>query len=200
MQVPISLFPLSTYMSVALHHLVQWVDAGTVPPRADRMLVDRNVANDGSLMALDEFGNPRGGIRSPYVDVPVTKYGVPNEGAVPATPNTLPWVALRGDAGIDQLCRLTGYEIALSGAELKKLYGTRQRAVTKVQQRVDELSTAGLVVACLQGPDSRRCLGRELLAVVLCWPSGRRGLCASANCSIKDPSICLQFVYPCRHD
>ena len=140
---PISLFPLSTYMSVALHHLVQWVDAGTVPPRADRMLVDRNAANDGSLIALDEFGNPRGGIRSPYVDVPVTKYGVPNEGAVPATPNTVPWVALRGDAGIDQLCRLTGYQLALSSAELKKLYGSKAAYLTKVQQRVDELTRQG---------------------------------------------------------
>ena len=27
---PISLFPLSAYMSVALHHLVQWIDTGTV--------------------------------------------------------------------------------------------------------------------------------------------------------------------------
>ena len=140
---PTSMFPLSTYMSVALHHLVQWVDAGTVPPRADRMLVDRNVANDGSLMALDEFGNPRGGIRSPYVDVPATKYGVPNEGAVPATPNTVPWVALRGDAGIDQLCRLTGYQIALSNAELKKLYGSKAAYLAKVQQRVDELTRQG---------------------------------------------------------
>ena len=58
-------------MSVALHHLSQWVDKGTVPPRADRILVDRNAANDGSLMALDEHGNPKGGIRNPYVDVPV---------------------------------------------------------------------------------------------------------------------------------
>jgi hypothetical protein len=140
---PISLFPLSTYMSVALHHLVQWVDAGRVPPRADRILVDRNASNDGSLIALDEFGNPKGGIRSPYVDVPVAKYGVPNEGAVPATPNTVPWVALRGDAGIDQLCRLTGYQIALSNAELKKLYGTKAAYLTKVQQRVDELTRQG---------------------------------------------------------
>jgi hypothetical protein len=140
---PISLFPLSAYMSVALHHLVQWVDAGIVPPRADRMLVDRNTAIDGSLIALDEFGNPKGGIRSPYVDVPVTKYGVPNEGAVPATPDTAPWVALRGQAGIDQLCRLTGYQIALSNAELKKLYGTKAAYLTKVQQRVDELTRQG---------------------------------------------------------
>jgi hypothetical protein len=140
---PISLFPLSTYMSVALHHLVQWVDAGSVPPRAERILVDRNASNDGSLIALDEFGNPKGGIRSPYVDVPVAKYGVPNEGAVPATPNTVPWVALRGAAGIDQLCRLTGYQMALSNADLKKLYGTKGAYLTKVQQRVDELTRQG---------------------------------------------------------
>lgn len=93
---PISLFPMSTYMSVALHHLVQWVDKGTMPPRADRILMDRTTANDGSLMALDEAGNPRGGIRSPYVDVPAVRYGFPNEGTVPPTPNTVPWVARRG--------------------------------------------------------------------------------------------------------
>jgi hypothetical protein len=140
---PITMFPLSAYMSVALHHLVEWIDKGTVPPRADRILVDRNTANDGSLMALDEHGNPKGGIRSPYVDVPVVKYGVPNEGAVPATPNTVPWVALRGEAGIDQLCRLTGYQIAMTGPELKKLYGSKDQYVAKVRARVDELTKQG---------------------------------------------------------
>ena len=140
---PITMFPMSAYMSVALHHLVEWVDKGTVPPRADRMLVDRNTANDGSLMALDEHGNPKGGIRTPYVDVPVVRYGVPNEGAMPPTPNTVPWVALRGEAGIDQLCRLTGYEIAMTAPELKKLYGSKDQYVAKVRARVDELTRQG---------------------------------------------------------
>ena len=140
---PITLFPMSAYMSVALHHLVQWIDTGAVPPRADRMLVDRNTANDGSLVALDEFGNPKGGIRSPYVDVPVAKYGVPNEGAVPPTPNTVPWVALRGEAGINQLCGLTGYQVALPAAQLRALYGNTQSYVAKVRQRVDELTSQG---------------------------------------------------------
>jgi hypothetical protein len=140
---PVTRFPLSAYMSVALHHLVQWVDVGTVPPRADRMLLDRNIAQDGSLIALDEFGNPRGGIRNPYVDVPVAKYGVPNEGAVPPTPNTAPWVALRGEAGIDQLCRLTGYQLPLAPADLRKRYGSKAAYVAKVQQRLDELTRQG---------------------------------------------------------
>ena len=140
---PISRFPMSTYMAVALHHLVQWVDTGTAPPRADRILMDRITANDGSLMALDEAGNPRGGIRSPYVDVPVVRYGFPNEGAVPPTPNTVPWIALRGEVGIDQLCRLTGYEIAMSPDQLRALYGSKQNFLAKVRQRVDELTRQG---------------------------------------------------------
>jgi hypothetical protein len=140
---PISLFPMSTYMPVALHHLVQWVDKGIVPPRADRILVDRSAAHDGSLMALDELGNPKGGIRSPYVDVPVARYGFPNEGAVPPTPKTVPWVALRGEAGIDQLCRLTGYQIPLTAEQLKKLYTNKQNFIAKVRQQVDELTREG---------------------------------------------------------
>ena len=140
---PISLFPLGAYMSVALHHLVEWADKGTVPPRADRILVDRNTANDGSLIALDEFGNPRGGVRSPYVDVPSARYGFPSEGAVPPTPNTVPWIALRGEAGIDRLCGLTGYQIQLPDARLKQLYGDKATYLAKVRQRVDELTSEG---------------------------------------------------------
>jgi hypothetical protein len=140
---PISLFPMSAYMSVALHHLVEWVDKGTVPPRGDRILLDRNTAGDGSLMALDEAGNPRGGIRNPYVDVPTVRYGVPNEGAAAATPGAAPWVALRGEQGIDQLCRLTAYEIAFAPAQLKQLYGTKAAYVAKVRERVDELTRQG---------------------------------------------------------
>ena len=35
---PLSTFPVQAYMSVALDHLFKWVDKGTVPPRADRIL------------------------------------------------------------------------------------------------------------------------------------------------------------------
>jgi hypothetical protein len=140
---PITLWPMSTYMSVALHHLVEWVDKGTVPPHADRILVDRNATNDGSLIALDEHGNPKGGIRNPYVDVPVAKYGFPNEGAVPPTPNTVPWVSRRTAEGIDDLCHLTGYQMAMTAPELKKLYGSKEQYVAKVRERVDELTRQG---------------------------------------------------------
>jgi hypothetical protein len=140
---PISMFPLSAYMSVALHHLVEWVDKGTAPPRADRVLVDRNVTNDGSLMALDEYGNPKGGIRNPYVDVPVMRYAVRNAGASPPVPNTPPWVALRGEAGINQLCGLLGYQQPLPGEALRKLYRNKADYQAKVERRVTELTREG---------------------------------------------------------
>jgi hypothetical protein len=142
-KLPISRFPLAAYMSVALNHLWQWVDKGTVPPRAERILVDRNMANDGSVMALDQHGNARGGIRNVYVDVPVKKYGVRNEGAVPPIANAHPFVAVRGEAAQNQLCGLAGYEVALSQAELKKLYKDKKDYLRRVERSLDESTKAG---------------------------------------------------------
>jgi hypothetical protein len=140
---PISRFPLAAYMSVALDHLWKWVDRGVVPPRADRILVDRNAANDGSLMALDETGNARGGIRNPYVDVPARKYGVRNEGASPPIPNAHPFVAVRDEAARNQLCGLAGYEMALSAEQLRNLHGSKKAYQAKVAQRLNELTKQG---------------------------------------------------------
>jgi hypothetical protein len=142
-RLPISRFPMAAYMSVALDHLWQWVDRSTVPPKADRILVDRNVANDGSLMALDEHGNPRGGIRNPYVDVPAKKYGVRNEGAVPPIPDAHPFVAVRGEAAQNQLCGLAGYEIGFTPAQLRKLYRDTKDYQTRVARSVDALTKQG---------------------------------------------------------
>jgi hypothetical protein len=142
-RLPISRYPMAAYMSVALNHLWQWIDKGTVPPRAERILVDRNVDGDGSLMALDEFGNPRGGIRSPYVDVPAKKYAVRNEGASPPIPNAHPFVAARPVEAQNQLCGLAGYEADLTAAQLKKLYRDKRDYQTKVARSYDDLMKKG---------------------------------------------------------
>jgi hypothetical protein len=93
---PLSTFPTQAYMAVGLHHLLRWVDEGISPPRADRMLLDRNVGNDGSMMALDAHGNGLGGIRSPYVDVPTAKYVAINTAAEPLIANPSAYVAANG--------------------------------------------------------------------------------------------------------
>ena len=142
-KLPISRFPLAAYMSVALNHLWQWLDKGTVPPHADRIYMDYNTEGDGSLMVLDEYGNVKGGIRNPYVDVPTKKIGVPNSGAVPPIKNPHPFIAARGEAAQDQLCGLANYELAFSPEQLKKLYKDKKDYQTKVQQRYDELMKQG---------------------------------------------------------
>jgi hypothetical protein len=140
---PISQFPLQAYMSVALHHLFEWVDRGKVPPRAERILLDRNVTNDGSLMALDEQGNSRGGIRNPYVDVATAKLGVRNEGATPPIPNPSAWIAANAPAGANQMCGLAGYQMPFPKDQLKKLYNNKKTYQDRVKRRLDELEKAG---------------------------------------------------------
>jgi hypothetical protein len=142
-KLPISRFPLAAYMSVALNHLWQWLDKGTAPPHADRYYVDFNTESDGSLLALDEYGNVKGGIRNPYVDVPAAKFGVPNSGAEPPIKNPHPFIAARGEAAQNQLCGLANYQINLAPAQLKMLYKDKKTYQTRVQQRYDELMKAG---------------------------------------------------------
>lgn len=140
---PISRYPMAAYMSVALNHLWLWVDKGTVPPHAPRILVDRDVTGDGSIMALDQYGNARGGIRNPYVDVPVKRYAVRNEGAVPPIKDAHPFVAVRGEAAQAQLCGLAGYEMPLTAAQVKGLYKNSKDYVAKVERSYDALTRQG---------------------------------------------------------
>jgi hypothetical protein len=134
-QYPRSRFPGEAYMSVALNHLIQWVDKGTVPPYADRVLMDFNVRNDGSLVALDEAGNPKGGIRNPYVDVPVFKYTMRNPGAAaaPQGPGMSP----------AQLCGLSAWVTPIPADKLKAKYGSKANYVKQFEARLTEAEKAG---------------------------------------------------------
>lgn len=139
----LSTFPHQAYMSVALHHLFQWVDKGTAPPRADRILLDRDEYNDGSMMALDEHGNPNGGIRNPYVDVPIVKYGIRPPAMEPLIANPSVYVARGGLNAAKQMCGLSGSQVPFDAATLKALYKNKQSYQRSVEKRVSELERAG---------------------------------------------------------
>jgi hypothetical protein len=140
---PLSTFPVQAYMSVALDHLFKWVDRGTVPPRADRILLDRNQHNDGSLMALDEHGNPRGGIRTTYVDVPTATYTIRPAAITPVIPNASAWIASRGQQAASQMCGLSTAQVPFPADKLRGLYKTRQAYVKRVEARLDQLEREG---------------------------------------------------------
>jgi hypothetical protein len=140
---PLSTFPVQAYMSVALDHLLKWVDKGTVPPRAPRILLDRDISNDGSMMALDEHGNPLGGIRTVYVDVPTAKYVIRPAALNPVVANAAPYIAAGGQNAANLMCGLSTAQIAIAPAKLKELYKNKQGYVKAVETRLTALEKAG---------------------------------------------------------
>jgi hypothetical protein len=140
---PLSTMLSQAYFAVGLHHLLRWVDEGVVPPRAPRILLDRDTSNDGSTMMLDAHGNPQGGIRNPYVDVPFAKYAPVNTAAEPVIANPSEYVKVNGLQGAQIMCRLSAYQEPFSAAKLKELYGSPREYVRKVEASIDALEKQG---------------------------------------------------------
>jgi hypothetical protein len=136
-QHPISMFPQEAYFSVALHHLLEWVDKGITPPSAPRVLMDNYEDNDGSLMALDEYGNPIGGIRNPYVDVAAYKYTMVN------VPTDAGMNAGVGGMGPALLCRLSGWQTPVNTAILRNKYGSPANYMNAFERSLNAMEAAG---------------------------------------------------------
>jgi hypothetical protein len=129
---PVTDFPAGAFTALALNHLVEWITKGTTPPHAPPIEVDQNASNDGSHLALDEYGNAKGGIRNVWVDVPTATHGVFGKGKTPAQ---------------DRLCQLAGTKVPLPDATLKKLYPDRQRYASQIDRRLKELIAQGWFLA-----------------------------------------------------
>jgi hypothetical protein len=140
---PLSTFLTQAYFAVTLHHLLRWVDEGIAPPRAPRILLDRDESNDGSSMVLDQHGNPLGGIRSPYVDVPTAKYAPVNTAADPVVANASEYVRANGLQGAQIMCRLSAYQEPFSQAKLQELYRNEREYSRQFTARLDELEQQG---------------------------------------------------------
>lgn len=95
--------PVRLLASAALANLCRWAENGELPPRAPMF----ETTSDGKLV-LDAYGNVRGGVRTPYVDVPVAAYGA-GEGEF--------W--------------LHGYARPFESVELRTLYETRDAYLAK---------------------------------------------------------------------
>lgn len=70
MSVPMNSGPQQHYVvSSALEHLNRWVREGKAPPASPKLEV---ASSESPTLQLDELGIARGGIRSPWVDVPTS--------------------------------------------------------------------------------------------------------------------------------
>ncbi|MCL4722278.1 MAG: hypothetical protein KJ041_10075 [Gammaproteobacteria bacterium] len=104
-------FPYEYFFNAGAVNLKKW-RVGIRPPKAERY------AYAGTTIVRDEYGNALGGLRSPYVDVPIASYSLP-----PGPP-----------------CPYIGTKTPLSQAQLDALYRSHGKYVKAVAK-----STAKLV-------------------------------------------------------
>jgi hypothetical protein len=119
---PLSHFPHGALTFMGLQHTLDWAALGMIPPRAAYMEVD-NDTSDGTRVALDEYGNAKGGVRSTYLDVPIFKFTIPNSGP--------------------GLCSQTGWITPLPEDVMNRLYRNYGDYVSKIQHRLKELIDDG---------------------------------------------------------
>jgi hypothetical protein len=120
-----NLFPKRYAVSAALYQLDRWVRTGRPAPRVPRVEFDA-----GGAPARDAYGNVRGGLRLPPIDVPIASY--------------------RGDA-----CQLFGLTLPLDPVTLHRLYPTNTDYVARMQTATD-LAVRGGILLPEDGEDLMR--------------------------------------------
>ena len=68
-----SSFPTDAFIRAAAVRLIRWAEDAVAPPSSAR--IELAVTGEVSKAAGDDVGNAIGGVRSPFVDVPLSTYG-----------------------------------------------------------------------------------------------------------------------------
>jgi hypothetical protein len=124
LELPMFAFPVMTYAGNAIFaNLDRWVRDGVAPPRAARISI-QNGGTPQAKVVTDEFGNAVGGVRSPYLDVPVATYHVSRPG---------------GQLAPGVRCEELAYKEPFDWARLEAMYGSSRNYAAKVAESVDRL-------------------------------------------------------------
>lgn len=105
-------------MNATLDNIDRWVREGTPAPRAERVAL-RNGGTEQAEFVVDDFGNAVGGVRSPYLNVPVATYRAKAPGP--------------GVCG--NLLRIEPFD----WSRLESLYGSHDAYVARLTEAVDQL-------------------------------------------------------------
>lgn len=119
-----SSFPTSAFVRGALVRLFRWAEQGVAPPTAER--IDLATLGTISEAKVDEYGNAVGGVRSPFLDVPLARY------EVHSTPGVL--------------CRTAGRETLLPIEVLTERYGDAAAYVAQFTASLDATIHAGYLL------------------------------------------------------
>jgi hypothetical protein len=111
---PRSRFPSHIFFDAFLSNLDRWVRHGTPPPHGSPIVVQQGAP------VQDEFGNVVGGLRSPYLDVPTSRWEGSSTGA--------------------SFCFIAGHEVPFDQATLDRLYRSHGDYVAKVRRSAYRLA------------------------------------------------------------
>jgi hypothetical protein len=121
---PVNAGPAYAVLQAALLGLARWSSGGAPPAAAAHLELD---AADPVSIARDEHGNARGGIRTPFVDVPIA--------------------ALRGDGNdAESFCRLFGTTRPFDALELAALYADHDDYVARFERSTAAALDAGFLL------------------------------------------------------
>jgi hypothetical protein len=111
-------FPAAPFYHAAFVHLENWVTKAISPPHAAPIEIAQGA------IVRDEWGNAKGGVRSPYVDVPTARH-------VPA----------------HYVRNLIGIDLLFAPEQLQLLYGSRANYLMRFNQAIDEAIMGGWLVS-----------------------------------------------------
>jgi hypothetical protein len=117
-------FLIEFFMNSAFNNLYAWVRNNTPPPKAEPIVTEKAGEKDESHVKFDEHGNALGGVRHPYVDVPIATYYGQSQPL---------------DEGSAFFCSLAGYKVYFDNAKIQGLYPTREDYLNKVNSMVDRM-------------------------------------------------------------
>jgi hypothetical protein len=121
---PINAGPQHFIAKAAIHQLDKWVRTGIGPTAADRL----EIAGNPPAFVLDALGNVKGGIRTPYVDVPIAK------------------LSGLGQPEMSIVCSLFGTTQLFDAATLATLYPDHDTYVKAVENSTDAAVQAGFLM------------------------------------------------------
>jgi hypothetical protein len=120
---PMNNFPSFWAYDTVLDQLQRWVRKGTKPPSAPPI-----------ESTLDQYGNVKGGVRLPDIDVPIASYTKSNE---PKDPTD--FISIFA-------CGLSGSVVSFTADRLMELYPTHDDYVQKYTQAADKAVAAGFML------------------------------------------------------
>ena len=121
---PLNTGPHTYILRSALHGLDHWVRSGEPPASMPKLETNADL----SAFLMDTTGNVLGGIRTPFVDVPLAKLSGSGQEA-------------------DGFCGLFGTTLGLTLDELQALYPTTQDFVAKWNAATDAAVATGAILA-----------------------------------------------------